>query len=161
MEQSFWQSNEKGEKARFLRRREIFSRSKTSASAGRRIELPFGSNRILLGSQLSGPSFLAKISEASHKSSLFLGVSEELLFAKISNVIANQTFPDLAFTKNSGFGILPKGRNNPAFAGSPRNLAFTRTPGNPAFAGSPGLKMEIEFEKRDKNKIIYQGGNKK
>jgi len=82
MEQSFWQSNEKGEKARFLRRREIFSRSKTSASAGRRIELPCGSDKILLGSQFSRPRFLAKISNASQKWSLFLGVSEGFLDAR-------------------------------------------------------------------------------
>jgi len=40
-------------------------------------------------------------------------------------------------------GVLPKGR------------------GNSAFVGTLGLQMEIEFERRDKNKTIYLGGNKK
>jgi len=110
MERSLWQNNKDEGKPRFLRRWEIFSRSRTSASAEGRIKLPFGSNRILLGSQIRRPCSLAKVSNAYHKSSLFLGVSEELLFAKISNVIANRSFPDLAFTKSLGFGVLPKGR---------------------------------------------------
>jgi len=93
MEQLFWRSNGNREKARFLRRWEIFSHSRTSASAGRRIKLPFGSDRILFGSQIGQPRSLAKISNASQKSNLFLGVREGLLFAKISNVIANRTFP--------------------------------------------------------------------
>ncbi|MCJ7645750.1 hypothetical protein MUO65_02430 [bacterium] len=82
MEQLFWQNSGNREKARFVRRWEIFSRSKTSASAERRIELPFGSDRILLGSQFGRHSFLAKISNASHKSSAFLVWKEDLAFAR-------------------------------------------------------------------------------
>jgi hypothetical protein len=87
MEQLFWRSNENREKARFLRRWEIFSRPKTSASEGRRIKLPCGSDKILLGSQFRRPRFLAKISNASQKWSLFLGVSEGLFLAKNSNAL--------------------------------------------------------------------------
>jgi len=43
-------------------------------------------------SEKTVPGFLAKISNVSHKSSFFLGVNEDLLFAKISNDIANRTF---------------------------------------------------------------------
>ena len=42
------------------------------------------------------------------------------------------------------FGVLPKGRNNPAFAGSP---------GNPPMK-SGGHQLQILFERRDKNKYI-------
>jgi len=93
MGQLFWRSKVNREKTRFLQLWEIFSRSRTSVSAGRRIKLPFGSDRILLGSQIGRPCSLAKISNVSQKSSLFPRGSGELLFAKIYNVIANRTFP--------------------------------------------------------------------
>jgi len=103
MEQSLWQNNKDEGKPRFLRRWDVIARERSDEaisyiyardchalqarndSAEGRIKLPFGSNRILLGSQIRRPCSLAKISNVSQKSSLFLRMKEASLFAKISN----------------------------------------------------------------------------
>jgi hypothetical protein len=99
------------ERARFLRRWEIFSRSRTSASAGRRIKLPFGSNRILLGSQIGRPRSLAKISNAFQKSSLFLwNVRGTHFLAKIPEVLRKltpQCHPELVSgSRSNGYWVI-------------------------------------------------------
>ena len=148
MEQLFWRSNENREKARFLRRWEIFSRPKTSASEGRRIKLPCGSDKILLGSQFRRPRFLAKISNASQKWSLFLGVSEGLFLAKNSNALYTKS---LRVSEKTVPSFLAKISN-----ASQKSSSFLVWKEDLAFARTPGVGATIPGRVRGRTRLPYR-----
>jgi len=154
MEQSLWRSSEKREKSDLLFLRNFLTQKATGFGMAQNNSLAFGSlryfawkryNQPSLFAKISNvianrtfpkeserPSFLAKISDACHKSSLFLRMKEASLFAKISDVIANRTFPK----ESEG----------------PCSLARIS---DACQKSSALLVHEINYGKRDKNKIIY------
>jgi len=116
MEQSLWQSNGNMKKFDLLFLRNFLTQKAAGFSRAQNNSLAFGSLKNFAWKRYGQP----------------------LLFAKISDVIANRTFP----RKCEGRGSLAKISND-----SQKLSAL--------------LLHEISYGKRNKNKIIYQGGNKK